>query len=532
MRWNRLAISAACVVVLVLSQPAPAAQPPAGTAATPATAQPEIPKDPLGRSTPRGVLLGFLNAARDGRNELAAQYLNTQRPTRAAEALAHQLYVVLDARLPARLAQVSDAPEGSRTDPLLPDQEVVGVIEVGTERTDIVLERVDRADVPVWLFSGTTLQAIPSLYDQVLASRARVALPHILTDTRLGGIPVAEWAAALIAIPLLYFAIGLLNRLFTPPARGLSRRLFKQSGFRAENALPTPARLLVLAVATRWLLSSLAFSLLLRQICSAIADVLIIVSIAWLLMLLNGVVEKHVLPRVGSPETAAVALLRVIRRCVDVLVIFGALIALLRHFGVDPTPALAGLGVGGIAVALAAQKTLENVIAGASLIFDQAVRVGDSLKMGEIVGTVEHIGLRSTRIRTLDRTLVSVPNSQIANVSLETLSARDKFWFHPVIGLRYETTADQLQIVTDGIRRLLTDHDSVSRESVRVRFFRLGPSSLDVEVFAYIFATDWTQFLEIQERLLFDVTGIVSAAGTAIAFPSQTMYVTQEREKR
>ena len=283
---------------------------------------------------------------------------------------------------------------------------------------------------------------------------------------------------------------------------------------------------------SQFALLGLAFSLLLRQICSAIADVLIIVSIAWLLMLLNGVVEKHVLPRVGSPETAAVALLRVIRRCVDVLVIFGALIALLRHFGVDPTPALAGLGVGGIAVALAAQKTLENVIAGASLIFDQAVRVGDSLKMGEIVGTVEHIGLRSTRIRTLDRTLVSVPNSQIANVSLETLSARDKFWFHPVIGLRYETTADQLQIVTDGIRRLLTDHDSVSRESVRVRFFRLGPSSLDVEVFAYIFATDWTQFLEIQERLLFDVTGIVSAAGTAIAFPSQTMYVTQEREKR
>jgi MscS family membrane protein len=437
--------------------------------------------------------------------------------------------VVLDAKLPARLAQVSDLPEGSRANPLLPDLEVVGVVEVGAQRTEITLERVDRTNASVWLFSSRTLQAVPSLYDQVLAGRARVALPAVLTDTRVGGIPIAEWVTVLIAVPLLYFAIGLLNRLFTPLARGVSRRLFKESGFLAENALPAPARLLVLAIATRWLLSSLAFSLLLRQICSAIADALIIISITWLFMLLNAVVEKHLLPRLGAPHTAAVALLRVARRGVDVLVIFVALIAMLRHFGVDPTPALAGLGVGGIAVALAAQKTLENVIAGASLIFDQAVRVGDTLKMGEIVGTVEHIGLRSTRIRTLDRTLVTVPNSQIANVSLETLSARDKFWFHPVVALRYETTAEQLQVVIDQIRRLLEQHSSVSRESVRVRFFRLGPSSLDIEVFSYVFATDWTQFLEIQERLLIDVTDIVGRAGTAIAFPSQTMYLTREK---
>ena len=152
----------------------------------------------------------------------------------------------------------------------------------------------------------------------------------------------------------------------------------------------------------------------------------------------------------------------------------------------DPTPALAGLGVGGIAVALAAQKTLENVIAGASLIFDQAVRVGDVLKMGDVQGTVDHIGLRSTRLRTLDRTIVSVPNSQIANMSLETLSARDKFWFHPVVGVRHETMPQQLHAVVDGIRRLLDEHPSVDRESVRVRFLSLGPFSLDVDVFAYV----------------------------------------------
>ena len=117
------------------------------------------------------------------------------------------------------------------------------------------------------------------------------------------------------------------------------------------------------------------------------------------------------------------------------------------------------------------------MIAGASIIFDQAVRVGDFLKMGEVQGTVDHIGLRSTRIRTLDRTVVGVPNSQIAYMSLETISARDKFWFHPIIGLVYETTPEQLHQVVDSIRQLLTEHPAVDPVSVRVRFFRLGASS-------------------------------------------------------
>jgi MscS family membrane protein len=273
-------------------------------------------------------------------------------------------------------------------------------------------------------------------------------------------------------------------------------------------------------------LSTLSLSLLVRQFWSNVASLLTIAAVVWLLILIGGEVEQYVLGRLArAQEAAATSLLRLLRRAVDVLVIFGGLLATLRYFGVDATPALAGLGVGGIAVALAAQKTLENVIAGASLIFDQAVRVGDFLKMGDISGTVDHIGLRSTRIRTLDRTIVSVPNSQIANASIETISARDKFWFHPIVALRYETTPDQLQSVLDGIRRVLREHPSVDTDSVRVRLLRLGALSLDVEVFAYLYARDWSHFLEMQERLLFDVTEIVSRAGTAVALPSQMMYV-------
>lgn len=498
-----------------------------GSAQTQATtpAQPEAQKDALGRTTPRGTVLGFLGAARRGEYQLARQYLDTPLSVQAAEQLANELFVVLNARLPARLPQISDVAEGSRSNPLAPNEERIATIG-DTNPVDIVLQRVERADGgPIWLFSAATLGRIPSLYDEVLASRAGGALPRFLTNTRLAGVPVFEWIAILTGLPLLYFLIGLLNRLLTPAAKAFSRRAFMRSGFRATNALPTPARVLLFSVIARWLSSALPLSLLPRQMLSNLTALLTIAAMTWLLMRLGAEVEAIVVRRLATSNAATISLLRVGRRSVDVLIVFVAILAILRHFGIDPTPALAGLGVGGIAVALAAQKTLENVIAGASLIFDQAVRVGDSLKMGEIAGTVDHIGLRSTRIRTLDRTVISVPNSQIASASLETLSARDKFWFHPALGLRYETTPDQLRTILDDIRRLLNTHDSVSHESVRVRFIRLGAFSLDVDVFAYVFATDWNQFLEIQEGLLFNIAEIVSRAGTGFAFPSQTMYV-------
>ena len=203
----------------------------------------------------------------------------------------------------------------------------------------------------------------------------------------------------------------------------------------------------------------------------------------------------------------------------------GGLVAL-HYFGLDPTAALAGLGIGGIAVALAAQKTLENVIGGLSIIFDQAVRVGDSIKFADSVGKVDYIGLRSTRIRTLDRTVLSVPNGQIANASVETLSARDKFWFHHVIGLRYETTSGQMRAIIDGTRAYLAAYPMTDQsESVRSRFVRFSPFSLDIEMFAYVYARDWDAFLETQQELLLEIMNIVERAGAEMALPSQTLHL-------
>jgi MscS family membrane protein len=524
--WRVTRFFGVCAVAVVVSGIVAETQAPGGlgqSAAQPSATepQPEPWTDPLGRSTPRGAGRGFLEAARAGDNKRAALYLDTRRSD--APEQARKLFAVLDARLPARLVRVSDQPEGS--DPAAPDREMVGLIEGSAGPAEVVLHRVQRSSEPgpIWLISPETIAAGVAQYDELTNSRWNGIVPAFLIRTRVGGLRLVDILAILFGLPLLYLAAILLNRALTPLI-GLG---FRKADSSPRSVLPASARLLLVVIAGRWLSSTLPLSLAVRQFFSTLATLIVIATVARLLMLLNGEAERHVLGRIlPSNRGAAASLLRLARRGADLLILFSAVIAVLLTFGVDPTPALAGLGVGGIAVALAAQKTLENVIAGASLIFDQAVRVGDFLKMGEIQGTVDHIGLRSTRIRTLDRTVVSVPNGQIANVSLETLSARDKFWFHHVIGLVYETTPEQLHQVVDGIRELLIGRPLVDPSSVRVRFVRLGAFSLDVDVFAYLQAQDWNHFLEIQEQLLFGITEIVSRAGTSIAFPSQTTYVT------
>jgi MscS family membrane protein len=511
-----LAVSAADAVAQRVPDTAPAAEKPA---------QPAAAKDPLGRDTPRQTVLGFLEAGRSNEDQLAAQFLDTELTGQRAALLAHQLFIVLDARLPARLAQITDVPEGSRSNPLRPNQEVIGTIESGSGVVEIVLNRMNGdSGTPIWLFSRGTLGSIPALYQEVTQRQSDRPLSRFLSE-RIGRNRVLESLSVLLGLAAFYGLTLVLNRLLSGLLGRVWPGAFKTAKSAGRNVLPLPARLLVMALLGRWVLANLSLSLFVRQFWTNVARSVTIATVVWLLIHLNGEIEQWVIRRFPPAQAGATSLLRLIRRAADVLVIFLGLLAFLHLFAIDATPALAGLGVGGIAVALAAQKTLENVVAGASLIFDKAVRVGDTLRIGTTVGTVDHIGLRSTWIRTLDRTMISIPNSQIANASVETLSVRDKFWFHPAVGLVYETTPSQLRVVLDGIRKMLDEHPRIDRQSVRVRFLNLGAFSLDVDVFAYVFARDWNHFLEIQEEFLFGITDIVAKAGTQIAFPSQTMYV-------
>jgi MscS family membrane protein len=335
----------------------------------------------------------------------------------------------------------------------------------------------------------------------------------------------------LVGLPLLWMFTGILGRLASPWLGFLRSRIQRSRGESPPEAPvsllpPKPVRLLVVALLVRVILMELALPLAARQLWAIICTTITIVASAWLAMGMSDRGERFLKRRLETQNnTGATAVLRLGRRTVDGLIIFIGVLVVLYTFGVNPTAALAGLGVGGIAVALAAQKTLENVIGGISVIADHVVRVGDTLNIGNTNGVVEDVGLRSTQIRTPDRTLVSVPNGQLANVQLENVSARDRFRFIHYVGLRYETSAAVMRSVVEGMGKLLAGHAAVDPGSIRVRFLRMGGSSLDIEVLAYMLARDWPHFLEIQQELLLKILELVERAGAQIAFPSQTMYL-------
>jgi MscS family membrane protein len=200
-------------------------------------------------------------------------------------------------------------------------------------------------------------------------------------------------------------------------------------------------------------------------------------------------------------------------------------LAALDVIGVNVVTMVAGLGIGGVAIAFAAQKTIENVFGAATIAGDRPFNVGDYITAAGASGTVEEIGLRSTRIRTLDRTLVTIPNGLLAAGTIVNLTSRDRFLYNPKIAVRYETTADQLTFIIDEIRKALILHPRVFHDSHRARFAGFGPSSLDIEVMAWVVAADYHEYTAIAEDLNFAIARTVEHAGASFAFPSQTLYL-------
>ena len=200
----------------------------------------------------------------------------------------------------------------------------------------------------------------------------------------------------------------------------------------------------------------------------------------------------------------------------------------LERVGISLIPILAGLGIGGLALALAARPTLENIIAGLILFADRPVKVGEYCCFGEKEGTVLEIGLRSTRILAQNGNIISLPNSHFSELELANHSRRDRILLRHTVGLRYETTSEQLRYVLVNLRSMLLAHPKLLQEPAEVRFMKYGDYSLDVEIFAYVDTGDWFEFRGIQEDVLLRVKDIVEAAGTDFAFPSQTTYISQD----
>lgn len=243
-------------------------------------------------------------------------------------------------------------------------------------------------------------------------------------------------------------------------------------------------------------------------------------------LLFRAAAETIAVRRAVRPPTLDASLLRVSARGLGLLAAVYVFVAGARKLGADLVPLIAGLGVGGLAVALAAQKTLANFIGSLILFAERPVREGDFFRAGDLLGTVESIGLHSTRIRTPERSVITVPNAQLSEMRIDNISKRDRRLFKTVLSLRDDTTTHQMRGILEAIGQLLSDHPKVLQESTRVRFIGFGDYSEDVELFAYLDCVDQKEFLAIQEELLMRIEEIIIAAGSGFALPSQITLVT------
>jgi MscS family membrane protein len=190
---------------------------------------------------------------------------------------------------------------------------------------------------------------------------------------------------------------------------------------------------------------------------------------------------------------------------------------------------LAGLGVGGIAIALAAQKTVENVFGSVSLAADRVLRVGDWVKVEDVSGAVETIGLRSTRLRTVDRTLVTIPNGRLADMRVESFGARDRIRLFATLRLAQDTPAAAVRRVVGDVERLLRAHERIWPDAMSVRLVEIGASSLDVAVSAWLRTTDFAEFEEMRQELLLGFLECVERAGARLTPPVQAVRVEPAR---
>ena len=478
------------------------------------------------RGVPRTTVQGFFLAVQERDFEKAAEYLDLRhlpeevKKIPGAE-LAREFRIVLARTIWIDVGEISLDPEGHDNDGLPPYRDRVGRIKAESKTFDILLQKVPRGDgVSIWKFSNKTIAQIPEMYAMFGHEFLDEMLPPWFFEIRIFEIYLGEWVAIL--------AIGLLSYLV---AVGLTTPLYywmrrKEAPFSTQllKFFQRPFRLLVLIIIGNQLLSMLQLSLVAQALLHAKTITFVIVTWFAIRAIDFGFVRFAIRMK-KKGQTGMAVLLPTLGNVLKIVLAFAAVIFWLDNIGVKVTALVAGLGIGGLAVALAAQKSLENVIGAITLYMSRPVKVGDFCRFGDSCGTVEEIGLRATKVRTHDSTVIHVPNAEFSSIQLENFSLREHMWYHPTIRLRYETTPNQLRYILVEVRKMFYAHPKMLPSPARIRFEGFGEHSLDLQVFAFLDVTNPDNFTEVAEDLNLRIMDIVAKAGTEFAIPAQAVYI-------
>ena len=496
----------------------------------PTTAKPVVPPDELNRGVPRTALDGFLAAAGEGNYERAAEYLDLRNlPSWLAESegpkFARQLQIVLDRALIIDFDLLSAEPTGNVVDGLPTSRELVGQIKTPEKTVDIMLKRVSREDgVLIWKISNRTVIEIPHLYDHFGYKPLEEALSKMFPDFVFLGWHTWQWVAIVIFIPL-----GYLSALFLTWLVGLIlRRKETEMSRRVSQFITGPIRIVLWLVLLRIGVHIIGPTVAIRSLMEA--GTLMTIAFTWAAIRGIALIFDWWTDRLmTADQESATVLLQPAKRVSQIAIALLAALAWLDNIGFDVATILAGLGVGGLAVALALQDTIKNFIGSIMILVDTPYQVGQRIVVKGHDGVVEEIGLRSTKMRLLTGHLTTIPNHEMASVDIENIGRRPHIRRLVNIAIPYDTPREKVEKAVEIIEGILDNHEGMDPEfPPRVYFNEFNRDSLNILVLYWYHPADYWAFLALNQRVNTEIMREFENEGITFAFPTTTTYLAQD----
>jgi len=476
--------------------------------------------------SPRASYDNFARLGKAGEWEKAAQYLAlTPEQLERGASLARRLKLVLDQRLELESSTLSPLSYGDTLDGDF-EHDRIGVIAGPTGLPEAVtMRRINDGGLARWVFSGTTVGTIDFWFGELGVPWLRDRLSPTLMREGPMRVLLYQWIGLALALPVLYLVSWVTSWLVRSVLGRIVARTATNWDDRLLLKLRGPFRLWVGAVAATPLLGVLDLNSRVGDLLDATARGLVLLALFWaILRIIRLMQDRLVTASWSEGETHARTLVPLLSNILRVTLGILALLVVLSQFGYQVTSLLAGLGIGGIAVALAGQKTVEHLFGSISLAADRAFRVGDFVRVGTLEGTVERIGLRSTSFRTQDRTIVRVPNGRLAEERIETFGARDRIFFRVDLGVTYDTPPETLTLIRNEIEGHLRAQEKIWPDQVQVHIIGFGDSAINLRVSVWLQTVDYAEFLDIRHRVLLQFMEIVARHGSSFAYPTRTVH--------
>lgn len=476
--------------------------------------------DDVDQRTPLKTAQGFMRFSELGDFETASEYLDLRYlPEEVASSdgsiLAEQLYVIISRGMKIDFGDLSDLPEGADGDGLPSYRDILGSLETAQGGIPIYLQLVPAEDdMRIWKISNASVAQIPNLYEDYGYAPFVESVRKFMPDVSLLGAELFKWVMAILigaGGAAVWLAIA------WPLAKILARRQpANEQRVRSFLTRPVPALIFVLLGAQT--LKTLGLGVTANRIFEG--GTVVTLAAVWLVFsTINLFRDLYTQYLESRGRESALMLMRPVTSTAKVVAVMLALVVWLDNMGVNVTALVAGLGVGGLAVALVLQKPLEDIMGAITLYTQQPVTVGQFCTCGDVTGTVEEINLRSTRIRTLGNTVVVIPNSVFATASIENVTERRRILHRQTVRLALDTAEPTVRKVLDGLREMLTSFDAVAEDACRVSLIGFGDYSIDVEVFAHIDTRDFGEFLKIAEDINLATISVLEAVGARLAEP-------------